>query len=104
MFEEATALPSTDADSIDSGEYEEIGAEKRNSTIGKLEHLIFTKQSTIACLFQKLISKKFYLTQPTIAVAIATINTKTSKTKCKNKNNQEGKGENQNKIMKNEIS
>lgn len=36
MFVEAAALPSTDADSIDSGEYEEIGAEKPSSTIGRV--------------------------------------------------------------------
>lgn len=36
MFGEAAALPSTDADSVDSGEYEEIGTEKPSSTIGAL--------------------------------------------------------------------
>lgn len=35
-FGEAAALPSTDADSVDSGEYEEIGAEKPSSTIGRI--------------------------------------------------------------------
>lgn len=39
MFGEAAALPSTDADSIDSGEYEEIGAEKPSSTIGRADNL-----------------------------------------------------------------
>lgn len=37
VFGEAAALPSTDADSVDSGEYEEIGAEKPSSTIGRID-------------------------------------------------------------------
>lgn len=41
MFGEAAALPITDVDSIDSGEYEEVGAEKPSSTIGRAFAVVF---------------------------------------------------------------